>query len=83
MNEVTKILQDVGVSKEQVAELIQVYRENPIAAMAKFNDLNIPEEQTMALLGQFMMNPKLIDEIAAEFGLTADELAMAKGQAGL
>lgn len=83
MNEVTKILQDVGVSKEQVAELIQVYRENPIAAMAKFNDLNIPEEQTMALLGQFMMNPKLIDEIAAEFGLTEDELAMAKGQAGL
>lgn len=69
---------ELGVSKETLKELVAMYRVDSMAAMAKFKELGLPEDKVMAIGLQLMMNPTAMDELAAELGITQEEIEQAK-----
>lgn len=78
MSTLNDLFAELGVSKETVKELVALYRSDQMAAMAKFNELNLPQEKVMAIAMQLMMNPAALDDLAEELGITQDEIDQVK-----
>ena len=78
MSTLNDMFSELGVSKETVKELVALYCTDQMAAMAKFNELNLPQEKVMAIAMQLMMNPAALDDLAEELGITQDEIEQVK-----
>lgn len=78
MNPILAMLRENNISDEQINDLFQALTENPLAAMATLNQLELPQESLQLLMGQVMQNPALLEEAVKELGLDFSKVEEAK-----
>jgi hypothetical protein len=68
------IFEQAGIEREKLLEIVKLLKENPMAAMAAVQGLNLSEEIMQKVMGTVMMNPNAIEELAKELGLSDEDL---------
>lgn len=74
------IFKNAGVEQAKLVEVVKLLKENPMAAMAAVQALNLPEETIQQVMGAVMVNPAAIEDFARELGLSEDDLTAIKNQ---
>jgi hypothetical protein len=74
------VFKSAGVSDDKLLAVVKLLKENPMAAMAAVQELNLGEEVIQKVMGAVMVNPAAIEELAKELGLSDDDLSAIKNQ---
>jgi hypothetical protein len=73
-SELQAVLDDVGISVEQVKTLLEALKVNPMGALSVIQGWGLPPEKLQKLVGFAMTNRALLEDIAKEAGVSQDTL---------
>lgn len=74
------IFKSAGVSEDKLLTVVKLLKENPMAAMAAVQELNLAEDVIQKVMGAVMMNPSAIEDLVKELGLSDEDLSAIKSQ---
>lgn len=80
MSKLGNIFKEAGVEEEQLVKIVGLLKDNPMAAMAAVQELNLPQETIQQVMALVMMEPNSIEEMASELGLGGEDLDLIKKQ---
>ena len=72
MSQLAELFKDSNVTKDQLVDLVKTLLENPMMAMAKVQELNLPPQMMQQIMGIVMANPGEISEFAKSLGIDLD-----------
>jgi hypothetical protein len=80
MSKLGDLFTQAGVEKDQLLKIVGLLKENPMAAMAAVQELNLPPETIQKVMGLVMTDPGCIEEMALDLGLGGEDLDLIKKQ---
>lgn len=69
MSELASLFNSLNLSKEQLEDLVKTISTNPMAAMAKVQELDLPPDFLQKAMTVVMTNPNEVAEFAKSLGL--------------
>jgi hypothetical protein len=80
MSVLGQIFNAAGVEKQKLFNVVELLRENPMAAMLAVQELKLSDEVMQKIMATVMMNPKAIEDLALELGLSQEDISVIKNQ---
>ena len=81
MNPIRQILEAHNISQETVIELFQSFKTNPMAGLAKVQELGLPPEKLQEMMGILMSSPTIFEDTIRDYGLDVNEVMEAQKKA--
>jgi len=78
MAALTELMKEIGITDEQIQDIVGKIKENPFAALGAVQELNLPPESVQRVVGLVMTNPQVIHEAMEEYGLTEEDVQKVK-----
>jgi hypothetical protein len=69
MSQLAELFKDSNITKDQLVDLVKTLLDNPMAAMAKVQELNLPPQMVQQIMGIVMANPGEIGDFAKSLGI--------------
>lgn len=80
MSKLGELFKSAGVENDQLLKIVGLLKDNPLAAMAAVQELNLPQETIQQVMAVVMADPGSIEEMASELGLGGEDLDLIKKQ---
>jgi hypothetical protein len=74
------IFKEANVTTEQIKDIVEKLKSNPLEALAAVQALNLSDEVNGKIMGTVMSNPDAINELAKEVGISDEDLENIKKQ---
>ena len=72
MSELKKLLEEYKIPNEKLNELTKTIKDNPMAAMAHIQQLQLPPDFFQKIMSIVMTNPNAAMDFASDLGISKD-----------
>ena len=73
------VFKELGLTTDQLEELTETLKTNPMAAMGLIQKFKIPPESLQKMMAIFMSNPQMFTDFAEKAGISSDVIDTVKG----
>ena len=80
MSALGDVFKAAGVAHQQLVEIVALLKDNPMAAMAAVQKLELDETVLQQVMGVVMANPNAIEDLAKELGLSDEDIKAVQDQ---
>lgn len=80
MSALGDVFTTAGVAQQQLIEIVALLKDNPMAAMAAVQKLELDQTVMQQVMGVVMANPNAIEELAKELGLSDQDIKAVQDQ---